>query len=331
VLVYLRSIAREKRQTAAGGGAKMVSLDDVSIFITVVERQNFSAAALELKISPSAVSKRISRLEHDLRAKLINRSSRRISLTAAGSAFFEACSGIRPIVDEATRAVQGLHNVPGGKLRVHSSTGVGIKLIAPLIPAFLRQFPELELDLVTRVQGPRVVTQGVDVFLRTVDIHDKMLDSRDLGVCRYVICATSEYLKTASPLRTPDDLKQHSCLLYLSDKGPIDKWPFAGADGDYAVNVKGSFASNSSSALYEALMRGYGIALLPMFSVVDDIKAKRVVTVFDGQVTYHSRLRAYYPRSPHIPINVRLFLDFVETQLQTVPKRVLPERSRPAK
>lgn len=297
----------------------MVSLDDVSIFITVVERQNFSAAALELRISPSAVSKRISRLEHDLRAKLINRSSRRISLTAAGSAFFQTCSGIRPLVDEATRAVQGLHNVAGGKLRIHASTGVGIKLIAPLIPAFLNQFPELEVDLVTRVQGPRVVTEGVDVFLRTVDIHDKMLDSRDLGVCRYVICATADYLKSAGPLRTPDDLKQHNCLLYLSDKGPIDKWPFAGTNGEYEVKVKGSFACNNSSALYEALMRGYGVALLPMFAVIDDIKAKKVVTVFDGQVMYHSRLRAYYPRSPHIPINVRLFLDFVETHLQTVP------------
>lgn len=309
----------------------MVSLDDVSIFITVVERQNFSAAATELKISPSAVSKRISRLEHDLRAKLINRSSRRISLTAAGSAFFQMCSGIRPIVEDATRAVQGLHNVAGGKLRVHASTGVGIKLIAPLIPAFLRQFPELEVDLVTRVQGPKVVTQGVDVFLRTVDIQDKMLDSRDLGTCRYAICATSDYLKSAAPLRTPEDLKQHSCLLYLSDKGPIDKWPFAGADGEYEVSVKGSFASNNSSALYEALMRGYGVALLPMFSVVDDIEAKRVISVFDGQVAYHSKLRAYYPRSPHIPINVRLFLDFVETHLQTVPTRIVPAKARPAR
>ena len=309
----------------------MVNLDDVSIFITVVERQNFSAAALELKISPSAVSKRIGRLERALRAKLINRSSRRISLTAAGSAFFETCSGIRPIVDEATRAVQGLHNVPGGKLRVHASTGVGIKLIAPLLPAFLRQYPELEVDLVTRVQGPKVVTQGVDVFLRTVDIHDKMLDSRDLGICRYVICATSEYLKGAGPLRTPGDLRQHNCLLYLSDKGPIDKWPFMGSEGKYEVTVRGSFASNNSSALYEALRRGYGIALLPMFSVIDDIKAKKVVTVFDDLVTYQSELRAYYPRSPHIPINVRLFLDFVETHLQTVPKQVLPTRSKAAK
>jgi DNA-binding transcriptional LysR family regulator len=322
---------RAKKTATAGGGAQMVSLDDVSIFITVVERQNFSAAAAELRISPSAVSKRISRLEHDLRAKLINRSSRRISLTAAGSAFFQMCSGIRPIVEDATRAVQGLHNVAGGKLRVHASTGVGIKLIAPLLPAFLRQFPELEVDLVTRVQGPKVVTQGVDVFLRTVDIHDKMLDSRDLGTCRYAICATSDYLKSAAPLRTPEDLKQHNCLLYLSDKGPVDKWPFAGANGEYEVNVKGSFASNNSSALYEALMRGYGVALLPMFSVVDDIKTKRVITMFDGQVAYQSNLRAYYPRSPHIPINVRLFLDFVETHLQTFPTRIVPAKARPAR
>src|SRR5882757_168094 len=116
----------------------MVSLDDVSVFIAVVEKQNFSAAAKELKISPSAVTKRVNRLEHLLRAKLINRSSRRISLSAAGSAFFEKCSGIRLILDEATRTVQSLHSAPGGKLTLHASTGLGIKLVTPLIPNFLQ-------------------------------------------------------------------------------------------------------------------------------------------------------------------------------------------------
>jgi DNA-binding transcriptional LysR family regulator len=296
----------------------MVSLDDVSVFIAVVEKLNFSAAARELKISPSAVSKRINRLEYQLRAKLINRTSRRIALSAAGSAFYEKCAGIRPIVDDATRAVQSLHSAPGGRLRVHSSTGLGIKLITPLIPEFLNQFSNMSIDLITHVHGPSVITQDVDIFINTAETFDKTLEHRDLGTCHYAICATPDYLSRHGALEKPSDLKDHNCLLYYDNGQLVDLWTFADDNGQYDVRVNGSFVSNNSAALYEALIRGYGVALLPVYSVLEGVKAGGLRALFRSEMSFNRQLRAYYPRSPHLPINVRLFLDFVTQHLRNL-------------
>lgn len=290
----------------------MVNLDDVSVFIAVVEAQNFSAAARELKISPSAVSKRINRLEYQLRAKLINRSSRRISLSAAGSAFFEKCAGIRPIVEQATRAVQSLHSKPGGKLRIHASTGLGIKLITPLVARFMDEHSDLSVDLITHVHGPTVITQGADIILHQEEVLDKTLDHRDLGDIHYAICASPAYLGRAGKPETPQDLPKHNCMVYAYETGQlVDRWEFKGQMGHYEVAVAGNFLSNNSAALQEAAVRGIGITLLPVYAGLDDVKEGRLKVLFSDEVSFNRTLRAYYPRGPHQPINVRLFLDFI--------------------
>lgn len=290
----------------------MVSLDDVSVFIAVVEAQNFSAAARELKISPSAVSKRINRLEHQLRAKLIIRSSRRISLSAAGSAFFEKCAGIRPIVDEATRAVQSLHSTPGGELRVHASTGLGIKLITPLVAQFMDAYADLSVDLITHVHGPTVIAQGADIILHQEEVLDKTLDHRDLGAIRYAICASPDYLRRAGRPETPQDLAKHNCMVYAYETGQlVDRWDFKNKSGRYQVSVAGNFVSNNSAALQEAAVKGVGIALLPVYAGLDDVRGGRLKVLFSNEVMFGRTLRAYYPRGAHQPINVRLFLDFI--------------------
>ena len=295
----------------------MVNLDDVSVFIAVVENQNFSAAARELRISPSAVSKRINRLEHQLRAKLIVRSSRRISLSPAGSAFFEQCAGIRPIVDQATKAVQSLHSAPGGKLRLHTSTGLGINLIAPIIPKFLSQFTNLSVDLITHMSGRVGLVQDMDVFIHQEYVPDKLLDHVVLGKTQYTICATPDYLERAGHPKTPQDLAAHNCLMYGYDNGTVIKqWTFNGPNGRDEVAVTGNFQSNNSAALFEAVIKGHGIALLPVYAVFDEIKAGSLVTLFSDTIQFDRTLRAYYPRSPHLPINVRLFLDFVANHLR---------------
>jgi len=294
----------------------MVSLDDVSVFIAVVEKQSFSAAARALGISPSAASKRIGRLESRLRAKLINRTSHRVSLTAAGAAFFEKCAAIRPIVEGATQAVESLYSAPGGKLRVHASTGLGIKLIAPLIPQFQQQYPELAIDLITHTHGPSVITQEVDVFINSEETTDKTVGYRELGTCHYAICAAPDYLRRHGAPQTPRDLERHACLLYYENGQLVDRWGFKDASGRYEITVQGSLASNSSAALYEALMRGHGVALLPVYTVYEDVRAGGLTALFRKELAFDRILRACYPRSPHLPVNVRLFLDFVAGHLK---------------
>jgi DNA-binding transcriptional LysR family regulator len=297
---------------------EMVNLDDVSVFIAVVEAQNFSAAARELKISPSAVSKRINRLEYQLRAKLINRSSRRISLSAAGSAFFEKCAGVRPIVDQATRAVQSLHSAPGGKLRVHASTGLGIKLITPLVALFMDEYADLSVDLITHVHGPTVIAQGADIILHQEEVLDKTLDHRDLGDISYAICASPDYLRRVGKPETPQDLPKYNCLIYAYETGQLaDRWGFKGKNGHYDIAVAGNFVSNNSAALQEAAVKGIGLALLPVYAGLDDVKGGRLKVLFSEEVSFNRTLRAYYPRGPHQPINVRLFLEFITKHIKS--------------
>lgn len=150
----------------------MLSLDDVSIFITVVTQKNFSDAARRLKMSPSAVSKRIARLKSALSAKLINRSSHGVSLTSAGSTFFNRCGDILPVVESAALEVRGLYNDsdPGGPLRIYTTVGVGTKLIAPLMPSFLENYPNISATLMTHSENFPLTGSGVDVFVRSRDI-----------------------------------------------------------------------------------------------------------------------------------------------------------------
>jgi DNA-binding transcriptional LysR family regulator len=294
----------------------MVSLDDVSIFITVVEKQSFSTAARELKISVSAVSKRIARLEHQLKAKLVARSSRRITLTAAGSSFYEKCSGIRLLVDEATRSVRSIYNDAGGSLRVFTSTGLGIRLIAPLIPSFVKKYPNMSVELVIH-SGPPTIPPGVDIFIHQEISSEKLLDFRDLGMVGYTICATPHYLETHGRPAVPDALRDHNCLVYIDERGhQTDFWIFGEGKTAYEVEVKGNFFCNSGPALYEAAIKGLGIALLPMYAAFDDIQSGKLVPLFVNEMRWDRMLRGYFSRSEYMPINVRLFLEHVAEHIE---------------
>jgi len=298
----------------------MINLNDVSIFLTAVGKKNFSAAARELNLSPSAVSKRISRLENELRAKLIIRSSRRISLTSAGSIFFQNCAGVLPMVDAATKRVQGVYNEPGGRLRVHTLVGVGTKLIAPLMSDFRSSYPSVSIELITYAPDIQVVGHGSDMFIVTGDPPDKTFQSKNLGACRYVVCASPAYLRRAGTPKKPSDLKDYECLLYFDAKknSPLDEWQFIEADKRHTVKVSGALSSNNSAAIYEMLVKGYGIALLPVFAVYNEIRSGKLTALFYEEVALRQMLRACYPRSRHVPANVRLFVQYVGSHLRNV-------------
>jgi DNA-binding transcriptional LysR family regulator len=299
----------------------MFSLDDVSVFITVVTQKNFSDAARTLKMSPSAVSKRIARLESELNAKLINRSSHGISLTSAGSTFFARCADIVPTVENAASEVRGLYNDsdPGGPLRIHASVGVGTKLIAPLLPAFLQNYPNISVTLITHSENFPLTAGGVDVFIRSRDVkvRDKSMKSRELGPCHYVISASPEYLARFGRPKHPRDLANHNCFRYIDrDRGSLlDNWPFREGKEVYTVKVTGSMVSNNSAAIFEALSRGFGVALLPFFAVMDDIRAGRLETLFREEIAHRRKMKAYYLGSKYPPPNVNIFLDFIQSHL----------------
>lgn len=296
----------------------MISLDDAVVFVTLVTAQNLSAAGRRLNMSTSTVSKRISRLEHALKAQLVIRSSRRITLTEAGSVFFEQCAGLLPIMETATQMVQEFHNEPRGRIRIHTTAGIATKLVAPLISEFRRIHQNVEFEIITRSRNNAPLEEGNDVIIGSVDLQHKSLQSADLGAFDYVICASPAYLARSGNLTSPQDLTQHDCLLYLDEETnrPVVDWPFVSNGRHFEVRVHGVVTSNNSAALTELTLKGAGVALLPVFAVFDEIRAGNLVVLLRDDVAYSRQLKAFYPRSEHSPKSVRAFLQFVETHLK---------------
>ena len=296
----------------------MISLDDAVVFVTLVTAQSLSAAGRRLNMSTSTVSKRISRLEHALKAQLVIRSSRRLTLTEAGSVFFEQCAGLAPLIDTATQMVRDLHSEPRGRLRVHATVGIATKLIAPLISEFRITHQNIEVEIITHSRSSSIIAEGSDVIIGSFDPPHKAFQSLDLGTCHYVICASPGYLARVGNVAFPQDLTQHECLLYLDDETnhQIIDWPFVSDKERFEIRVHGAVTSNNSAALTEIALKDAGIALLPVFAVFDEIRSGKLIALLRNDIAYNRRLKAFYPRSEHSPKSVRAFLQFVETHLK---------------
>jgi DNA-binding transcriptional LysR family regulator len=294
------------------------SLDDAAIFITLVNSGSLSSAGRQLNMSISTVSKRITRLEHHLKAQLVIRSSRRLTLTQAGTVFFEQCEALLSVIDTAAQKVQDLNREPRGLLRIHATVGVATKLIAPLIVEFQNRHPEIEFDILTYSRNPTFAAEGQDVVIGSFSPHQKSFQTIDLGRCDYVICASPSYLDQAGVPPTPQDIALHKCLVYVDDEAnrPFVDWPFMSNGREALIHVHGSVTSNNSAALTELALKGAGIAMLPIFAVFAEIRSQTLVALFRDKIAYSRQLQAFYPRSEHAPRSVTAFLEFVKIHLR---------------
>lgn len=204
----------------------MDALTGMRVFRRVVERGSFSAAAADLDLSNGAVSKHIGQLEGHLGARLLNRTTRRLSLTEAGRTYYERCVRLLDDLDEAERAVRQLHAAPRGRLKISAPMSFGILHLAPALPEFGLRYPEVEVDVVLNDRFVDLIDEGYDVALRIItDLPDSTLVARRFTLVRRVVCAAPAYLERHGVPVTPDDLKRHHCLIY-SLTG--DDWRFDG-------------------------------------------------------------------------------------------------------
>jgi DNA-binding transcriptional LysR family regulator len=297
----------------------MISLDDAVVFVTLVNAKNLSAAGRRLNMSTAAVSKRISRLEDALKAQLVIRSSRSVTLTEAGSVFFEQCAALSPIMETAVQKVHDISSEPRGTLRIHATVGMATKLIAPLIAEFRETHQDIEVELITHSGNKALIAEGKDLIIGSVGPLNKAFHSTDVGICHYAICASPEYLARTGKIKNPQDLTQHECLLFFDEEAnkPVTDWPFAAEKDRFAVQVRGAITSNNGAALTELALKGAGVALLPVFAVFDEIRAGKLVAVLKDEIAYTRAIKAHYPRSAHSPKSVRAFLEFVATHLKS--------------
>jgi DNA-binding transcriptional LysR family regulator len=294
-------------------------LNDIAIFVAVVDAGSFTLAAERLKVSRPAVSKQVSRLEESLGVRLLHRTTRRLSLTEAGKLFYERASRGLDDLAEARAEVAFLQQKPRGVLRINVPMSFGILHVAPLLPGFLRENPELSVEMDLSDRKLDVIEEGFDVSVRISDLPDSSLVARRLARCRHVIVAAPAYLERHGEPKTPADLQAHNVLGYSLQHSAL-QWHFLAPDGQpEQVTVSGRLQANNSLALRESLLAGMGIARTPTFLVGEDLRKNRLVAVLDDYRSPEVSIYLVYPQRRHLSPKVRAFADFLAGHFKDPP------------
>jgi DNA-binding transcriptional LysR family regulator len=302
----------------------MEYLSDIKIFLKVVQKKGFSAAAAELNLSQSAVSKHVARLEHSLGVQLLHRSTHQLSLTEAGTDFCERAIRIVAEIEDARKSAAALSAGVKGGLRIHSTFGVGQSFIAPAIARFMEAYKDVSIQLILAPgDSINVLEQDIDLTIRLSTERDPLrnqtsLSHEVLGSMRYLICGAPAYFRRAGYPDTPRDLERHNCLVHSLQPG-ANHWHFGDTDHDYVVRVTGTYSSNSGAALYEAVKRGIGLARMLEHVVREPLERGELEAIFRDQTRSTYFVTAYYPRSSQVPQKTRAFLDFLRTSLTPTP------------
>jgi DNA-binding transcriptional LysR family regulator len=286
----------------------MDPLDGIAAFARVVDSGSFSAAARRLKISKSAISARIQRLEQRLGIRLLNRTTRRLSLTEAGAAYYRHCARILAEAEAAEQAAGALQREPRGTLRISAPDSFGWMHVAPAVPAFLQRYPDVSIDITLSARHVNLVDEGLDLAIRIGVLEDSPLVVRKLALSRLVLCAAPGYLREHGAPRTPEDLSRHNCLC-ITTLPWGDEWRLNGKRGDVRIAVGGTFHSNSAEMLRAAALDGMGVAVLPIWAVTGELRSGRLRRVLLDWQPPVSTIYAVYPGNRLMSMKVRAFVD----------------------
>lgn len=288
----------------------MYDLNLMIIFAQVVNEQSFSAAARKLNVSRSSVSKSVAKLEQALGASLLNRNTRHLSLTEVGASFFEYCTRIGYVADEAHQMIDNLNAQPRGVLKIAASVAFGTLHIAPAVGDFLRRYPELDIDMTITDKIVDLAEEGYDVAISVMSDLPQALVARKLAPIRRRLCATPAYFQEFGIPQSPEDLVKHNCLDYIHS-GDRGLWRFTGPDREVAISVSGKLRINDDEALSQVVLSGFGIALLPTFIIGKDLQAKRLKSVLSEYIPTKQQVYALYLPKRNLPIKIRAFVDFL--------------------
>ena len=280
------------------------------VFVAVVERSGFSAAASALDLSTASVTRQVAALEKRLGTRLLNRTTRRVGLTSAGAAYYQRAVQLLAELDDIEAAVGAQALVPSVLLRINAPVSFGIARLGPLLAGYRVRYPQVKLDLSLSDRLVDMVEEGFDVAIRITRQPAPNLIARKLADARLLLCAAPDYLARAGTPAAPADLARHACLAYSYWSGG-DEWTLQGPAGEATVRIDGGLRANNGDVLREAALAGMGIVLQPDFVVGADLAAGRLRQVLPDWQVPPVGIHAVYASRSHLAPKLRSFIDFL--------------------
>jgi DNA-binding transcriptional LysR family regulator len=293
----------------------MDHLTALKVFRQVVEQGGFAAASRQLGLSPAAVSKNIAELEAHVAVRLLNRTTRRMSLTEAGRQYYEKVARILDDLHDADMSMGPLQQEPTGTLRVSAPMSLSLTLLATAMPRFLARHPRLSLDLHLEDRRIDLIREGFDVAIRGSDrLEESSLVARKLMTLEHVLCGAPAYLRQHGEPQAPADLRRLECVRFTLS-GHADEWTFQRAGQVERVQVRGRYKVNSSLAVRDALRAGLGVSLVPRVYVQADLEIGALRQVLTDWTPVETDVYVVYPSRRHMVAKVRALVDFLVEEL----------------
>ena len=290
----------------------------MKVYCSVVENDSLAGAARSLNVSPSVVSKQLSALEDRLGVRLLNRTTRRISVTQEGTAYYESCKRIITDVAEAENAASSAHAAPRGLLKITAPVTFAHRHLTPHLPKFLDMFPEVEVQVQVNDRVVDLVDEGIDLAIRISQLKDSSLIARRLAPNRRYIAATPEYLEKHGTPNFVDDLKEHR-LITWPPGNPLNDWHFLINGIERVLKVNGTIAINEGDGILTTLLAGGGLGMTQEFLAGPYVKEKKLVPLLEEFVREDNPIYAVYPSNRLLSPKVRAFVDFLVKTYSPTP------------
>lgn len=306
----------------------MAYLDNVAVFVRVVELGNLSAAGRDMRLSPAVASNRIKELEKHLRVRLFNRTTRQLTPTEHGRVFYDGARKILDAVTEAEAAVSALSGQPRGTIRITAPLGLGRRLIASGIPEFHDRYPDIEVRLRLSDHNVDIMKEGIDIAFRLGLIEDSSLRMRGVMDCERVLAAAPSYLETRGEPRSPQELVsgRHDCLLLRFPGAKEYVWTLNTPEGPRKFEVHGPFDSDDGDVITGWALAGRGVINKPRFDIEPFLRDGRLKVILPGTPPSPVQLAAVYPHRKFQDPKVRLLLDFMAERCQRMIRDMLAGR-----
>jgi DNA-binding transcriptional LysR family regulator len=295
----------------------MDTLQNMRVFVRVVEAGSFTGAAQHLNTTTAYASRAVSDLEAHLRTRLLNRTTRRIALTEAGERYLQRCEQILAYVDQAEAEAGDAHARPSGKLKVHAMTSFGQHYVVPAVGQYQQLYPEVDVELTLAQRMPDLLDEGYDVALvLATDLPDSGFVSQRLTSACSIACASPAYLERNGVPQTPRDLANHRCLQMVTPVFPTSEWQFSGPNGDETIELgSATFQVNVAEALAVACREGMGVGLLPIYSAIRGLRSGELVWILPEYKSQEMNVYALYPSRQYLDAKIRTWVELLRETL----------------